>query len=263
MTREEAIKVVRNIYQTDAEKEALETLIPELRESEDERIRKVLINYFKGSVGLGVALNGVSVKDIVAYLEKQKAPNARQRLAEWSKTEEGKAKYEEVAKEMREEMGEEQKPEDRFEEAREKYQVEWSEEDEKIKKAISYAIAQCTHSDNTLIEGITKEEALAYIDRQYSAKWSEEDEKMRCNILNALTPNLVYSCGKGTSTGTSIYKYDEEIRWLKSLRPSWKPTEEQMKALSEAVSTFDGYEESDAIKSLYNDLAKLKGVLLL
>jgi hypothetical protein len=31
MTREEAIKVVRNIYQTDAEKEALETLIPELK----------------------------------------------------------------------------------------------------------------------------------------------------------------------------------------------------------------------------------------
>lgn len=41
MTREEAIKIVRkmlrNIYQTDAEKKALAVLIPELAESEDER----------------------------------------------------------------------------------------------------------------------------------------------------------------------------------------------------------------------------------
>lgn len=43
MTREEAINTVRNIYQTDKEKEALGILIPELAESEGERIRKELI----------------------------------------------------------------------------------------------------------------------------------------------------------------------------------------------------------------------------
>lgn len=55
-------------------KDLLEEIFPELSESEseDERIRKVLITYFKVSVGLGVALNGVGVKDIVAWLEKQK-----------------------------------------------------------------------------------------------------------------------------------------------------------------------------------------------
>ena len=45
MTREEAIKIVRNIYQTDTEKEALGILIPELRESDDERIRKEIRNF--------------------------------------------------------------------------------------------------------------------------------------------------------------------------------------------------------------------------
>ena len=45
MKREEAIKIVRNIYQTDAEKEALATLIPELAESEDEMSRKWILEY--------------------------------------------------------------------------------------------------------------------------------------------------------------------------------------------------------------------------
>ena len=47
MTREEAIEIVRNIYQTDKEKEALGVLIPELSESEDERIRRTIINILK------------------------------------------------------------------------------------------------------------------------------------------------------------------------------------------------------------------------
>ena len=47
MTREEAIKTVRNIYQTDKEKEALGILIPELAESEDERIRKNLKDFLR------------------------------------------------------------------------------------------------------------------------------------------------------------------------------------------------------------------------
>lgn len=70
MERKEAIKIVRNIYQTDAEKEALETLIPELAENEDERIRKKLIEiigYFR-SRGIDQQL----CEEFIAYLEKQK-----------------------------------------------------------------------------------------------------------------------------------------------------------------------------------------------
>ena len=50
MTREEAIKIASETYgwlKTDREREALETLIPELVESEDERIRKELIGMVK------------------------------------------------------------------------------------------------------------------------------------------------------------------------------------------------------------------------
>ena len=69
MTREEAIKVVRNIYQTDAEKEALETLIPELKESEDERIIKTLQEYVKSR---NWNLGGPTQDEVLAWLEKQK-----------------------------------------------------------------------------------------------------------------------------------------------------------------------------------------------
>ena len=113
--------------------EYIDTIIPELAESEDERICKRCIDLLrKVSAYSGKEYLGVEIADCIiglqALMKKQKAPNARQRLAEWSKTKEGKAKYEAVAKEMRKEMEKEQKPEDRFEEAREKYQVEWSED---------------------------------------------------------------------------------------------------------------------------------------
>ena len=49
----------------------VQDFFPELKESEDEKIRKKIIDYFRGSVGLGVAIGGVSVKDMVSWLEKQ------------------------------------------------------------------------------------------------------------------------------------------------------------------------------------------------
>ena len=49
-----------------------------------------------------------------------------------------------------------------------------------------------------------------------------------------------------------------EIAWLKSLRPSWKPSKEQMKALESCFCEFgEGYPDEDGLRSLYNDLKKL------
>lgn len=62
----------------------LESIFPELCESDDEKIRKKIIDYFRGSVGLGVAIGGVSVKDIVSWLEKQ----CEQKPVEWSEEDE-------------------------------------------------------------------------------------------------------------------------------------------------------------------------------
>lgn len=91
MTREEAINIVRNIYQTDAEKEALQALIPELAESEDERIRKTLINIVKGACNkYGIKYKGdeITEEKILAYLEKQKEQKPNKQ--EWSEEEKDK-----------------------------------------------------------------------------------------------------------------------------------------------------------------------------
>ena len=79
MTREEAIEMLRNnvcnshhVYDNALPtiREALETLIPEIAESEDERIRKEMVEYFKHYSGG----DNVSIKfpKWIAYLEKQK-----------------------------------------------------------------------------------------------------------------------------------------------------------------------------------------------
>ena len=76
MTREEAIKELRGFIGqlTEGCQEVIKVLIPELAESEDERIRKRLIEYFEGFM-LGKAnvfWEGLRVEDILAWLENQK-----------------------------------------------------------------------------------------------------------------------------------------------------------------------------------------------
>lgn len=70
MTKEEAINIVRNIYQTDAEKEALQTLIPELFEGEDERMVRKLES-FLSAYGTDYFSND-EYREIEVWLERQK-----------------------------------------------------------------------------------------------------------------------------------------------------------------------------------------------
>jgi len=71
MNREEAINVVRNIYQTDKEKEALSILIPELAESEDERMWDKILAHFDWH-SRAPYLTHQECDEIKAFLEKQK-----------------------------------------------------------------------------------------------------------------------------------------------------------------------------------------------
>ena len=74
MTREEAIKEAYGIPVTKAQHEALQFLIPELAESEDERIRKWLYEYIE-RVGKTWGKPGpFDYTQILAWIEKQKEP---------------------------------------------------------------------------------------------------------------------------------------------------------------------------------------------
>lgn len=70
MKREKALDVIRSIYTTDAEKEALQTLIPELKEdSEDERMRKEILAFIRRE---GQHIDKYKWPKWMAWLEKQK-----------------------------------------------------------------------------------------------------------------------------------------------------------------------------------------------
>ena len=70
----EKLEEARSLYK-DAnadQRYMLESLFPELRESEDERVRKALIDFFIRGAENGEQTNGVYDKDILVWLEKQK-----------------------------------------------------------------------------------------------------------------------------------------------------------------------------------------------
>ena len=104
------------------------------KESEDERILNGLIAAVKDQISCGGEFYfGMPLKDILAYLEKQKVIAAiPDELVECYKNlcERGNREVALLINAINGNEQKEQKPEESFEEAREKYQVEWSEEDE-------------------------------------------------------------------------------------------------------------------------------------
>ena len=80
MTREEAINKVRQMSLPKETMEILEALAPELKESEDERIRKELVEKIS-NLACGCFISQEQKQNFIAYLEKQKS-------AEWSEEDE-------------------------------------------------------------------------------------------------------------------------------------------------------------------------------
>ena len=70
MNKEEAIKIVKSHYPANKQmlNEALEFLIPELKEDENEKIRKEIIAVFKGQIAF---TSEEDAKKYIAWLEKQ------------------------------------------------------------------------------------------------------------------------------------------------------------------------------------------------
>jgi acyl carrier protein len=111
---------------------------------------------------------------------------------------------------------------------------------------------------NGLAKKLVVEEGIRGIVEQKHLEWSEEDERMLKAIIGGL--GCIQKAGCERFGGEEM---SDVILWIKnrfkSLRPQpqWKPSEEQMEALKEAVYQLDGSEYSAGIDSLYNDLQKL------
>ena len=177
MTREEAIKAIKAWdFLNNDEKEVIETLIPELVESDDERIRKRIIHALHGDV-----LDMEETNKAIAWLEKQgeqKPEKKELKTIDWSKH----IKYEPNSPSIIE-----QKP-------------TWSEDDEEMcqetidwfeKKCFPYAL----ESENPARESINWLKSLK--DRVHpQSQWKPSDEQMEALHDMNLTGNISYA-GQG------------------------------------------------------------------
>ena len=213
-------------------------------ESEDEKIRKALIDWFSDKAD---DFKDIAWERIVAWLEKQ-----------------GEKPNNVYDKELSEILGRVicryiTDPNIPYAE-REKVSMEIIPYVERLEKQgkNNMGIYESTRqkledSLNKALEKETPESWNEFLDEQKPA-WSEEDEKMIQDIINdiAIAQEQVYCKSR----------CEDEINWLKSLknRYTWKPSDEQMKALSDINLTggisYAG--QGQELINLYNDLKKLK-----
>ena len=90
------------------------------------------------------------------------------------------------------------------------------------------------------------EEGFTEMEDVFPELRESEDERMLHQVLRYLDPTLPRA------------KREEIELWLKFLRPSWKPSEEQMYALGRAsTNEYLSAEQYDILVSLYEHLKKL------
>ena len=89
-----------------------------------------------------------------------------------------------------------------------------------------------------------------------NSTWSEEDEYQINTILHGL--DLKRELYKKEGNQVEEKRYKTQYDWLKSLKPNhWKPTKEQMEALTIAVHDSHEHRYYKNLYSLYNDLKSL------
>ena len=214
-----------------ATEEVFKEIFPELRESEDERIRKELI-YFLRSPFIKENLTDEKVAPWLEWLEKQE----EQKPAEWS----------EVELEFRGEKVTVKRPFFRDDKGR---GYSTTKQDEEV--AWNALRAWC------------EKKGISIYDLYPKAEWSKEDaDILNCCISSIEEAKENRYAYKETDGDTS---YDHEIAWLKSLRPDtfqngnsrWKPSEEQMDSLRDTIVQTKGYSYSMYLPELYEQLKKL------
>ena len=167
------------------------------------------------------------------------------------------------------------------------FKQEWSEEDEEMRNLI-VAIFEVNHPDGffkanelgtTDMRGVHTEEIISWLKslssnlkkknedvaKLCSNEWSKEDEKrVKQLIYDTEAIRAGYEKRKeslGDDFNDELIKdCDEQINWLKSLRPSWKPSEEHLSALLAVFNDPDNIGSQTcqlALTDLYEQLKKL------
>lgn len=224
--REKQIRLAEQLIATgiDGElKKAIENQFPELKIREDERIREQLLQYFKERRSSGDADEswyGLSYDSIISYLERQKVETISPKFNIGDTIRFGKTEY-------------------TIKEVLDNYYIDASGRN-----------LDMNYTDHKfeLANQIPTGEDESSVD---TTEWSEEDEQYLLVCKNALNKYQ-----RSDNWDASIISNWLENR-LKSFRPQphWKPSEEQMKALEQAMDRNDklGYllrELHDKLKNL-------------
>ncbi len=221
MTREEAIEIIkRNSTSGSDLRKACELFIPELAESDDEGIRKGLIEIFNSALGQDFLQRkaGLDRDKVITYLEKQKELPTDEEMLRTLRTEYEKGVADTIAKYEHKEpkpsifppgFGEvrwnpissvQQKPGER------------SLEDDHIIGFVYDLLNEIEWKDNW---AMSKDECLQRLNNyspQKPTEWSEKDEKM----LQYIVSDLCYFRDCETDD-ESVSDYEDEISWLKNL----------------------------------------------
>ena len=126
---------------------------------------------------------------------------------------------------------------------------EWSEKDNRL---LNDAISLADECDDFELRDWLKS-LKDRVQIQPMQEWSEENSIRLQRIIDFLWYNR-----KGDTD--TIYQQEQDIEWLKSLRPQnrWKPSDEQMSLLEELVEDNNQRYFYTILRSLYQDLKKLK-----
>lgn len=286
MTQEEAIKILRDVHDKAlfSVRNALETLIPKLAESEDERIRKGLIEALKTSKTVGelkFILPEPTREEAIVYLEKQKEQDWNKKPCitcqeynegfEAGRLEGCTAGYNKAMKEM---------------EHKEQKEIPLMNGDADL-----YFDNWIQHNDTT--KRGCFEEGIRYAQRlqkeQKPAEWNANDKAFIKDCANILVANdyaasaerllsmFPVKPAEWSDTNELVFKdickhlkeegYNGWIVLLEALRngefqpkPHWKPSEEQMNALlnaEEYLREGDQFDSAKSIAKLYNQLKAL------
>lgn len=131
---------------------------------------------------------------------------------------------------------------------------EWSEEDERmLSRCIKSVECSKQFADSETYKAAKDAEMnwLQNLSERFNLRpkneWSEEDEKMLDEVLDRITYAFYEQGNEGEIEDDPVFL------WVHKLRPSWKPSEVQMKALEAATVRY----QSTGLESLYEDLKKL------
>lgn len=144
-----------------------------------------------------------------------------------------------------------------LEKQKEQKPAEWGEEDKKILEVCSQYIGNTIPADYDEEEFTAKDcrnwlkSLPERFNLQPKQEWSEKDDRIRDRALFYVH---YYQKNNGVTDGSK-----ECVDWLKSLRPSWKPSEEQIGVLWDVISNlkYDGYKRVEIVESLYERLKSI------